>query len=161
MRRVRYLAVIGVAAAVAITACNAGTPAPQPANGAPWQSPSANDEAAIRALFDSTAAGWIRGDLATYMSPYADSAVGAGAGSFDMGKAAIEQTMRAGFWRNGRPAQALHYEHIRVRMLGADYALVNGEFVLTGGDRPERRGLFSTVWARTSDGWRMINDHSG
>jgi uncharacterized protein (TIGR02246 family) len=161
MRSMRYLAVIGVAAAVAVTACNAGTPASQPANGAPWQAPSADDEGAIRALFDSTAAGWNRGDLATYMSPYADSAVGAGAGSFDMGKAAIERTMRAGFWRNGRPAQALHYEHIRVRMLGADYALVNGEFVLTGGDRPERRGLFSTVWARTSDGWRMINDHSG
>lgn len=161
MRNMRYLVVIGAAASLAITACTAGTPALQPANGVPWQAPSSGDEAAIRALFDSTAAGWNRGDLATYMSPYADSAVGAGAGSFDVGKAAIERTMRAGFWREGRPAQALHYEHIRVRMLGADYALVNGEFVLTGGGRPERRGLFSTVWARTSDGWRMINDHSG
>jgi uncharacterized protein (TIGR02246 family) len=161
MRNVRYLAVIGIAATVAITACDAGKSAPPPANGVPWQTPSAGDDAAIRALFDSSAAGWNRGDLATYMSPYADSAVGAGAGGFDMGKAAIERTMRAGFWRNGRPAQELHYENIHVRMLGADYALVNGEFVLTGGGRPERRGLFSTVWARTSDGWRMINDHSG
>ncbi len=160
MPNLRQLAAIGVAAVV-VTACTAGTPALQPSNGAPWQAPSAGDDAAIRALFDSTAAGWNRGDLAVYMSPYADSAVGAGAGSFDVGKAAIERTMRAGFWRNGRPAQDLHYENIRVRMLGADYALVNGEFVLTGGGRPERRGLFSTVWARTSDGWRMINDHSG
>lgn len=160
MPNLRQLAAIG-AAAVLMTACTARTSALQPSNGAPWQAPSAEDEAAIRALFDSTAAGWNRGDLAVYMSPYADSAVGAGAGSFDVGKAAIERTMRAGFWRNGRPAQELHYENIRVRMLGADYALVNGEFVLTGGGRPERRGLFSTVWARTSDGWRMINDHSG
>ena len=161
MRSMRYLAAIGAAVAVSVTACTASTPALQPASGVPWQAPSAADEAAIHALFDSTAAGWNRGDLATYMSVYVDSAVGAGAGSFDVGKAAIERTMRAGFWRNGRPAQALHYEHLRVRMLGADYALVNGEFVLTGGDRAERRGLFSTVWARTSDGWRMINDHSG
>jgi uncharacterized protein (TIGR02246 family) len=160
MLNLRQLAAIG-AAAVVITACTAGAPALQPPNGIPWQAPSAGDEAALRALFDSTAAGWNRGDLAVYMSPYADSAVGAGAGSFDVGKAAIERTMRAGFWRNGRPVQDLHYENIRVRMLGADYALVNGEFVLTGGGRPERRGLFSTVWARTSDGWRMINDHSG
>jgi uncharacterized protein (TIGR02246 family) len=160
MLNLRQLAAIG-AAAVVITACTAGAPALQPSNGIPWQAPSAGDEAALRALFDSTAAGWNRGDLAVYMSPYADSAVGAGAGSFDVGKAAIERTMRAGFWRNGRPVQDLHYENIRVRMLGADYALVNGEFVLTGGGRPERRGLFSTVWARTSDGWRMINDHSG
>jgi len=126
-----------------------------------WQNASAADDAAIRAIFDSTAAGWNRGDLATYMSAYVDSAVGNGAGGFDQGKAAIEQTMRAGFWRSGRPAQTLAYRNIRVRMLGEDYALVNGEFVLTGGDRPERTGLFSTVWARTSDGWRMINDHSG
>jgi uncharacterized protein (TIGR02246 family) len=160
MPNLRQFAVIG-AAAVLITACTAGAPALQSSNAAPWQAPSTGDDAAIRALFDSTAAGWNRGDLAVYMSPYADSAVGAGAGSFDVGKAAIERTMRAGFWRNGRPAQQLHYENIRVRMLGADYALVNGEFVLTGGDRPDRRGLFSTVWARTSEGWRMINDHSG
>lgn len=173
MRSMSYLAAIGAMAAVVLAACTGdtggaagaagtpGTPAARPGNVAPWQAPSAGDEAAIKALFDSTAAGWNRGDLATYMSVYVDSAVGAGAGGFDVGKAAIDRTMRAGFWRNGRPAQALHYEHIRVRMLGADYALVNGEFVLTGGERPERRGIFSTVWARTSDGWRMINDHSG
>ena len=163
MHSIRYLAAIGVAAAAMLTACSASAPAPQPApaSAVPWQAPSTADEAAIRALFDSTAAGWNRGDLATYMSVYVDSAVGAGAGGFDVGKAAIERTMRAGFWRNGRPAQSLHYEQIRVRMLGDDYALVNGEFVLTGGDRPERRGIFSTVWVRTRAGWRMINDHSG
>jgi uncharacterized protein (TIGR02246 family) len=145
----------------AVTACTAGRPGLQPADGIPWQQAPAADEAAIRALFDTTAAGWNRGDLATYMSAYADSAFGNGAAGFDQGKAAIERTMRAGFWRSGRPAQALRYQHLRIRMLGRDYALVNGEFVLSGGDRPERTGLFSTVWARTRDGWRMINDHSG
>jgi hypothetical protein len=95
------------------------------------------------------------------MSAYVDSATGNGAGGFDRGKAAIERTMRAGFWRSGRPAQQLRYQNLRVRMLGADYALVNGEFVLSGADRPERTGLFSTVWVRTREGWRMMNDHSG
>jgi uncharacterized protein (TIGR02246 family) len=158
----RYLAALGVTAIIGITGCSAaGSSALPPANGIPWQAASTADDAAIRALFDSTAAGWNRGDLATYMSAYADSAVGNGASGFDQGRAAIEQTMRAGFWRSGRPAQTLRYQNIRIRMLGPDYALVNGEFVLSGGDRPERTGLFSTVWARTRDGWRMINDHSG
>ena len=69
--------------------------------------------------------------------------------------------MRQGFWRNGRPAQQLRYDHVEVRMLGADNALVTGEFILSGAGRPDRTGWFTTVWARTSQGWRMIHDHSG
>ena len=162
MHGMRYLAALCAAVVIGATACGTeGSSALPPADGIPWQPASAADDAAIRALFDSTAAGWNRGDLATYLSAYADSAFGNGASGFDHGKAAIEQTMRAGFWRSGRPAQTLRYRNLRIRMLGRDYALVNGEFVLSGGDRPERTGLFSTVWARTRDGWRMINDHSG
>lgn len=161
MHTIRYLALFGATALTVVTACTANPPVPQPAGDTPWQSASVADDSAIRAIFDTTAAGWNRGELATYMSAYTDSAIGNGAGGFDEGKAAIERTMRAGFWRDGRPAQTLRYRNIRVRMLGSDYALVNGEFVLTGGERPERTGLFSTVWARTRDGWRMINDHSG
>jgi hypothetical protein len=95
------------------------------------------------------------------MSANADSAIGNGAGDFDRGSTAIERTMRAGFWKSGKPAQTLRYQDLRVRMLGADYALVNGKFVLSGAGRPDRTGLFSTVWARTREGWRLINDHSG
>jgi uncharacterized protein (TIGR02246 family) len=152
---------LGMAAVIAVAACATPSSSLPPANGTPWQPPSTADETAIRARLDSTAAGWNRGDLATYLSAYADSATGNGAGGFDQSKADIERTMRAGFWRNGRPAQTLRYQHLRIRMLGRDYALVNGEFVLSGDGRPERTGLFSTVWARTQSGWRMINDHSG
>jgi uncharacterized protein (TIGR02246 family) len=144
-----------------LPACASGSRSLPPASGVTWQAANAADATAIIALFDSTAAGWNRGDLAAYMSAYADSASGNGAGDFDRGKAAIERTMRAGFWRTGRPAQALRYESLRVRMLGPNYALVNGKFVLSGAGRPDRTGLFSTVWARTQEGWRMINDHSG
>jgi uncharacterized protein (TIGR02246 family) len=143
------------------TACASGSRSLPPANGVVWETAPPADEAAIRALFDSTAAGWNRGDLAAYMSAYADSATGNGAGGFDRGRAAIERTMRAGFWKTGKPAQTLRYQDLRVRMLGADHALVNGMFVLSGAGRPDRTGLFSTVWARTREGWRMINDHSG
>ena len=158
MRTRRSLSFIVIAAA---TACASASRSLPPANGVVWETAPSADEAAIRALFDSTAAGWNRGDLGAYMSAYADSAIGNGAGDFDRGRAAIERTMRAGFWKSGKPAQTLRYQDLRVRMLGADYALVNGKFVLSGAGRPDRTGLFSTVWARTREGWRMINDHSG
>ena len=119
------------------------------------------DAAAIRTALDSTAAGWNRGDLAVYMSMYDDSVTSNGAEGFLTGKAGVETVMRRGFWRTGRPLQQLRYENVVVAPLGADHALVTGKFVLTGADRPDRTGLFTTVWRRTSAGWRMIHDHSG
>ena len=118
-------------------------------------------EAEIRARLDSTALGWNRGDLSQYMSMYTPEASQMGRDSVEHGVDLIERGMRAGFWRTGRPLQMLHYESVEVRMLGNDNALVTGKFVLTGGGRPERTGMFTTVWTRTANGWRMIHDHSG
>ena len=119
-----------------------------------------NDAAAIRAVLDSTAAGWNRGDLSRYLWAYDDSATAMGANGPELGVPAIEAQMRRGFWRTGRPLQTLHYEHVEVRMLGEEHALVTGQFVLTGGGQPQRTGWFTTVWKRTPAGWRMIHDHS-
>jgi uncharacterized protein (TIGR02246 family) len=123
-------------------------------------SPAATD-AAIRARLDSTAIGWNRGELAMYMNMYEPDASQMGARGVEHGRALIEEGMRKGFWRNGKPAQDLRYEDVEVRPLGEHFALVTGRFVLTGGGRPDRIGTFSTVWADTSGTWRMIHDHSG
>lgn len=123
------------------------------------QSP-ASSETEIRARLDSTALGWNRGELSMYMAAYTPDASEMLPDGVAHGRDRIEQTMKQGFWRTGRPLQQLHYEHVEVRMLGEDNALVTGEFVLTGADRPQRTGWFTSVWARTSDGWRMIHDHS-
>ena len=117
-------------------------------------------EAQIRATLDSTADGWNKGDLAQYLSAYTESATEMGPNGPRGGVKVIEQTMRNGFWKTGRPLQQLRYEHVEVRMLGKENALVTGQYVLTGGERPDRTGWFTTVWTRTRRGWRMIHDHS-
>ena len=124
------------------------------------QSSPAAADAEIRARLDSTALGWNRGDLAAYLAAYTPDASEMLSDGVAHGRDRIEQTMRQGFWKSGRPLQQLHYEHVEVRMLGDEHALVTGEYVLTGAGRPQRTGWFTTVWARTSDGWRMIHDHS-
>lgn len=149
--RTAILCALLASASVGATACAARTP---------LGASAATGPAAIRAELDSTAAGWNRGDLGAYLAAYDDSITSRGEAGFVRGKAAAESVMRQGFWRDGRPAQQLRYEHVDVRMLGADHALVTGEFVLTGAGRPDRTGWFTTVWARTPAGWRMIHDHS-
>jgi uncharacterized protein (TIGR02246 family) len=124
------------------------------------QRSAATPETEIRARLDSTALGWNRGELAMYLAAYTPDASEMLADGVAHGRDRIEQTMKQGFWRTGRPLQQLHYEHVEVRMLGDDHALVTGQFVLTGADRPPRTGWFTSVWARTGDGWRMIHDHS-
>jgi uncharacterized protein (TIGR02246 family) len=118
------------------------------------------DEAQIRATLDSTSAGWNQGNLQQYLAAYTDEATEMGPNGPRGGRSVIEQTMRNGFWKTGRPVQNLRYEHVVVRMLGKDNALVTGQFVLSGGERPDRTGWFTTVWTRTKEGWRMIHDHS-
>ena len=121
---------------------------------------AATDAAMIRAIFDTTAAGWNRGELPVYLSAYVDSATAMGSTGLVRGVSGIEGQMRAGFWRTGRPVQALSFDHLEIRPIGPDQAIATGQFILTGGGRPVRTGWFTTIWVRTARGWRMVHDHS-
>ena len=145
----RRRAPIAAALVLSVLACHSRT-TPSPASAEPQ----------IRAVLDSTAAGWNRGDLGPYMAAYAPDADAGGTTGFVQGTAAIEEGMRRGFWKSGRPAQMLRYEHLAVRMLGDSDALVTGQYVLSGGGLPDRNGWFTTVWEHRPEGWRMIHDHS-
>src|SRR4051794_34004776 len=121
---------------------------------------SSSDAAAIKAVFDTTAAGWNRGELPVYLSAYVDTATAMGSTGLVRGVQGIEGQMRAGFWRTGRPLQSLSYDHLEIRPIGPDQAIATGQYILTGGGRPDRTGWFSTIWVRTPKGWRMVHDHS-
>lgn len=120
----------------------------------------ASDAAAIKDVFDTTAAGWNRGELPVYLSAYVDSATAMGSTGLVRGVGGIEGQMKAGFWRTGRPLQVLSYDHLEIRPIGPDQAIATGQYILTGGGRPNRTGWFSTIWVRTAQGWRMVHDHS-
>lgn len=120
----------------------------------------AADAAAIKAMFDTTAAGWNRGELPVYLSAYVDTATAMGSTGLVRGVKGIEGQMRNGFWRTGRPLQMLSYDHLEIRPIGPDQAIATGQYILTGGGRPDRTGWFSTIWVRTPKGWRMVHDHS-
>jgi uncharacterized protein (TIGR02246 family) len=117
-------------------------------------------EQQIKAVFQVTADGWNSGDLSKYLSAYVPDATEMLSTGPAGGVGAIEKTMRDGFWKTGRPIQQLRYENIVVRMLGKDNALVTGQYILSGADKPDRKGWFTTIWVKTKAGWRMMHDHS-
>ena len=124
------------------------------------QAKMSKDEQAIRALLNSTAEGWNKGDLQQYLAVYVKEATEMRSTGPAGGVEAIEETMKNGFWKTGRPLQTLRYESVVVRMIDKKGALVTGQYILTGGGRPDRTGWFTTVWIKTKDGWKMIHDHS-
>ena len=117
-------------------------------------------EVQIRAALESTAIGWNEGNLEKYLAVYTSDATEMRGTGPAGGVEAIEETMKRGFWKTGRPLQTLRYESVVVRMLGKEGALVTGNYILTGGGVPERKGWFTSVWRKTKNGWRMIHDHS-
>ena len=117
-------------------------------------------ETEIYAVLQTTAEGWNTGDLSKYLSAYVPEATEMLSTGPAGGVEAIEKTMKEGFWKSGRPLQQLRYENIVVRMLGKENALVTGQYILSGADRPDRKGWFTTVWTKSKAGWRMIHDHS-
>jgi ketosteroid isomerase-like protein len=119
-----------------------------------------SDAAAIRAMLDTSAAGWNRAQLPVYLSAYVDSATAMGSTGLVRGVRGIEGQMRAGFWKTGRPAQVLRYDHLEIRPIGPSQAIVTGQYILTGAGLPNRTGWFTTIWVRTPAGWRMVHDHS-
>jgi uncharacterized protein (TIGR02246 family) len=118
------------------------------------------DETAVRRKLQSTADAWNRADLAGHVAPYADSAAFMTGRGPMIGRDKIEASLRRGFWRDGKPLQMLRYEHVSVRALGQNHALVTGRFVLTGGGRDDATGWFTLVWERGPQGWQEIHDHS-
>jgi uncharacterized protein (TIGR02246 family) len=118
------------------------------------------DDAEVRRKLQSTADAWNRADLAGHVAAYADSAAFMTGRGPMIGRDKIESSLRRGFWRDGKPLQMLRYEHVSVRALGHDHALVTGRFVLSGGGREDASGWFSLVWERGPKGWQEIHDHS-
>ena len=120
------------------------------------------DTAAIRAELHAIAEAWNRADLDRHVAPYADSATMMGGRGLIWGRSEIRALLERGFWRDGKPRQQLRFEEIVIRLVGGpDAAIVTGKFILTGGDRPEVTGRFSTVWERKGGRWMTVHDHSG
>lgn len=119
-------------------------------------------EVAIRAELDAQVAAWNHGDLKGYMNGYwhspeltffAESRESAGWES-------AYQRYRAAYTGKNKEMGRLEFSNVRVEVLCADAALVRGGWKLTLKDRSQRRGLFTVVLKKFSDGWRIIHDHS-
>ena len=152
-----------IAGAAALAAC---TPEPEPVEAATADSVAAPPVSEIEAVMEDSAAGWNEGDMDRFLAIYSDAPETSfvGSGGLMRGKAAMEERYREAYdWSQPDPAErgVLTFETEDFRPLGDGHALYIGRYILTYPDgREPATGFTSLVFARESDGWRIVADHS-
>jgi uncharacterized protein (TIGR02246 family) len=116
----------------------------------------------IRRVLEDQVAAWNRGDIDRFMTGYDNSPHTAFIGtSVQHG---WEDVRRNYHERYPTPEKMgkLDFSGLEIQMLGSDYANVLGRFHLartaTGGG--DASGVFTLLFHKTANGWRIIQDHT-
>jgi ketosteroid isomerase-like protein len=102
---------------------------------------------------------WNKGDLNSFMKMYTDESTMM-MPTGPAGINTIKELYEKKYFNGKMPKQNLHYDELKVTLLGEKYALLTGKFTLSGNNLPERSGRYSLVMILTKDGWKILHDHS-
>jgi ketosteroid isomerase-like protein len=105
---------------------------------------------------------WNRRDLDGFMSGYwqsADLTFFSGAVEHKSWQAASDR-YRAAYTGAGHEMGKLDFSALWVEMLGEDAAFVRGAWKLTMTDGKTPHGLFTLVFRKFPDGWKIVHDHT-
>lgn len=127
-----------------------------------------DEAAAIRQVMADQQAAWNHGDVETFMHAYKDAPDTTFIGStVRRGYRQILASYRKHYATREQMGQ-LTFSDVQVRLLpcaegGARYAAVTGHFHLdrkAHGDVATDDGVYSLLWEKTAQGWKIILDHS-
>lgn len=118
-------------------------------------------ESRIRAMLDSSAAGWNGGNLEAFMSVYLPTSrtTYVGGDGVRVGYEAIRQRY-APLFRGGAERDSLRFEELRVRPVTDDVAVGVATWVLHDTAGVTGSGPFTLVLVRSGAAWRIVHDHS-
>ncbi|MGO9436668.1 MAG: YybH family protein [Terracidiphilus sp.] len=128
----------------------------------------AEDEGAIRAAMKAQADAWNRADIPAFMQEYEDSPDTTFIGlSLRKGYQPILRRYQENYTTREEMG-TLTYNDLDVRLLPngcgkAEIALVTGKFHLertAKGEAKKDDGIFSLVWRKGPQGWRIVLDHT-
>ncbi len=67
---------------------------------------------------------------------------------------------RRSYQSEGHAMGTLSFTDLTVQPLGADFALARGKFHLSMPDGKEPHGVFTLIFRKFPEGWRIIHDHT-
>jgi len=118
------------------------------------------DKTAITAVLNAQQAAWNRGDVDAFLVGYWHSPDLTFSGSSGVSRGWDGVMAR---YKKNYPDQAamghLDFSELEYRFLGPDAALVLGRWHLKR-EKGDIGGVFSLVWQRFPEGWKIIHDHT-
>jgi len=123
-------------------------------------SPAASED--IRQVIDKQQAAWNQGDLKAFMAGYwnsPDLTFFSGARESKGWQAALDRYKKT-YQGAGKEMGKLEFANLRIEMLGPEAAFVRGEFHLAMSDGKTPHGLFTLIFKKFPDGWKIIHDQS-
>jgi uncharacterized protein (TIGR02246 family) len=117
---------------------------------------------AIRKVIEDQQAAWNRQDLEAFMAGYWNSpelTFFSGAHESKGWQAALDR-YKKNYQGAGHEMGKLEFANLRIEMLGPEAAFVRGEFHLTMSDGKTPHGLFTLVFRKFPEGWKIVHDHS-
>jgi len=120
-----------------------------------------DDRAAITAVIDAQVRAWNRGDLRGYMAGYAHTPalIFTSGGHIRRGWQDAFDHFQARYATDPRAMGTLVFKIESIDAVGGDGAVVLADWELSGAEHPGR-GVFSVVFERRPEGWRIIHDHT-
>ena len=118
--------------------------------------------AAIRKVIEEQQAAWNRHDLEGFMAGYWNSpelTIFSGGHESKGWQAALDR-YKKNYQSAGHEMGKLEFANLRIEILGPEAAFARGEFHLTMTDGKTPHGLFTLVFRRFPDGWKIVHDHS-
>ena len=119
-------------------------------------------DSAIRALLQSQAEAWNRHDLELFMKGYwhsPDLTFFSGTTETKGWEPTLERYRRS-YQSQGHAMGTLSFSDLQVQLLGVDSAFVRGRFQLIMPDGKQPHGVFTLVFRKFPEGWRIIHDHT-
>ena len=126
------------------------------------------DDAALRAAMNAQVVAWNKGDVAGFMQAYENSPETTFVGSsVNKGYESILKRYQAKY-TNSVQMGTLTFSNLQVRRLpgsygAVEYAVMTGNFHLERtqkGAATKDDGIFSLVWHKGPDGWKIVLDHT-
>ena len=129
--------------------------------GAPRSRKEDRDAAAVRAVLDSQAAAWNRGDVEGYMEGYAkeETTTFVSGDTITRGWRTVLERYKARYDTRAKMG-TLAFTELEIKPLSEFYFMATGRWQLTlaGGSTPH--GRFTLIFRRTNAGWRIVHDHT-
>jgi ketosteroid isomerase-like protein len=117
---------------------------------------------AVRTVLERQVADWNRGDLDAFLSGYWNSpkvVFQSGGQRFD-GWEAMRQRYRQRYQANGRAMGRLEFSALEIEPLGPEAILARGRWRLTMPDGTRPGGLFTVIFRKLPEGWKIVHDHT-